>query len=85
MTALTEELKQTLRVEPNGTVFVDTVSTIKKDNVIMGNFKHVDTLVPGSDVSNFSLDVQNICAALWTEDKIAEYKAAEEARLAQID
>ncbi len=76
MANLTEETKQTLRVEANGTVFVETISTVKKGDVVMGATKHIDTLTPNSDTSRFSSDVQAVCNALWTPEVIAAYVAA---------
>lgn len=79
MATLTEETKQTLRVEANGTVFVELLSVVKKGDLVVGSTKHVDTLTPGSDTSRFSPDVQAICSTLWTPEVVAAYAAAQAA------
>lgn len=78
--ALTEiKVIDKIEVVENGTIQVREVSRIMKDGEQIAHTYHRWILNPGQDVSDQPANVQAICAAAWTPEVIAAYKAQQEA------
>ena len=71
----TETLKH--GIEPNGIVFVETVTTVTDDGAVVGSNKHRKPITPGEDYSAEAEVTRSICAAVHTEAVVAAYQAAE--------
>ena len=72
------EKTETLRhdIEANGTVFVETVTTVTDDGAVVGSNNHRKPITPGGDYSAESEVTKAICAAVQTDEVIAAYAAA---------
>ena len=70
----TETLKHD--IEPNGTVFVETVTTVTDDGVVVGSNNHRKPINPGDDYSAEAEMTRNICAAVQTDAVVAAFAAA---------
>ena len=72
------EKTETLRhdIEPNGVVFVETVTTVTDDGVIVGSNTHRKPITPGEDYSAEAEVTRNICAAVQTDAVVAAFAAA---------
>ena len=78
--ALTKEVVvDQITVTENGTVLVREVTRIMEDDVEISKQYHRTSFAPASDVSGQPQNVQDICAAAWTPEVIAAYKAQQEA------
>ncbi len=78
------EKTETLRhdIEPNGVVFVETISTVTDDGAVVGSNNHRKPINPGDDYSAEADVTKAICAAVQTESVVtafAEAQAAAEA------
>ena len=73
------EKTETLRhdIEANGIVFVETVTTVTDDGVVVGSNNHRKPITPGEDYSAEAEVTRNICAAVQTDAVVAEYQAAQ--------
>ena len=63
-------------IEPNGIVFVETVTTVTDDGVIVGSNTHRKPISPGDDYSDEAEVTKAICAAVQTDTVVAAYQAA---------
>jgi hypothetical protein len=72
------EKTETLRhdIEPNGVVFVETVTTVTDDGAVVGSSNHRKPITPGEDYSAEADVTKAICAAVQTDEVIAAYAAA---------
>ena len=78
--ALTKEVAvDQITVTENGIVLVRETTTIKEEGVEISKKYHRTSFAPQSDVSSQPANVQAICAAVWTPEIIAAYKAQQEA------
>ena len=78
--ALTKETAvDQITVTENGIVLVRETTTIKEDGVEISKKYHRTSFVPEQDISSQPANVQAICAAAWTPEVIAAYKAQLEA------
>jgi len=78
--ALTKEVAvDQITVTENGIVLVRETTTIKEDGVEISKKYHRTSFVPADDISSQPANVQAICAAAWTPEVIAAYKAQQEA------
>lgn len=78
--ALTEiNIIDKIEVVENGTVQVREVTRIMKDGEEIAHTYHRWSFAPDSDVSEMPANVKAICAAAWTPEIIAAYKAQQEA------
>lgn len=68
-----------IEVVENGSVQVREVTRIMKDGSEIAHTYHRWAFAPGDDVSAQPANVQAICAAAWTPEVIAAYKAQQEA------
>ena len=75
------EKSTTLRhdIEPNGVVFVETVTTVTDDGAVVGSNTHRKPITPGEDYSAEAEVTRNICAAVQTDSVVAAYQAAQAA------
>lgn len=72
------EKTETLRhdIEPNGTVFVETVTTVTDDGAVVGSNNHRKPINPGDDYSAEAEVTKAICAAVQTDAIVAAYTAS---------
>ena len=72
------EKTETLRhdIEPNGVVFVETVTTVTDDGAVVGSNNHRKPINPGDDYSAESDVTKAICAAVQTESVVAAFAEA---------
>jgi len=75
------EKTETLRhdIEANGTVFVETVTTITDDGAVVGSNNHRKPITPGEDYSAEAEVTRNICAAVQTDAVVAAFAEAQAA------
>ena len=75
------EKTETLRhdIEPNGTVFVETNTTVTDDGVAVGSNTHRKPINPGDDYSSEAEVTRNICAAVQTDAVVEAYQEAQAA------
>ena len=75
------EKTETLRhdIEANGIVFVETVTTVTDDGAVVGSNNHRKPILPGEDYSAEADVTKAICAAVQTDEVVAEYQAAQAA------
>ena len=70
----TETLKHD--IEPNGTVFVETVTTVTDDGAVVGSNNHRKPITPGEDYSAEAEVTKAICAAVQTDAVVAAFAEA---------
>ena len=72
------EKSETLRhdIETDGTVFVETNTTVTDDGAVVGNKRHRKPITPGEDYSAEAEVTRNICAAVQTESVVAAFAEA---------
>ena len=75
------EKSETLRhdIEPNGVVFVETVTTVTDDGAVVGSNNHRKPITPGEDYSAEAEVTKAICAAVQTDAVVSAYQAAQAA------
>tara|TARA_A100001201_G_scaffold139427_1_gene131339 strand:- start:307 stop:570 length:264 start_codon:yes stop_codon:yes gene_type:complete len=75
------EKSETLRhdIEADGTVFVETNTTVTDDGAVVGNKRHRKPINPGDDYSAEAEVTRNICAAVQTDAVVSAYQAAQAA------
>ena len=66
-------------IEPNGIVFVETVTTVTDDGVVVGTNNGRKPILPGADYSAEAEVTKAICAAVQTDAVVAAYAEAQEA------
>ena len=66
-------------IEPNGVVFVETVTTVTDDGAVVGSSNHRKPINPGDDYSAEAEVTKAICAAVQTDAVVAEYQAVQAA------
>ena len=76
---LTEEtIADKIEVVENGTVQVRTANIIKRDGEEISRSFHRNVITPGQDYSAEDQKVQDICAAVHTQEVIDAYAASQE-------
>ena len=63
-------------IEPNGVVFVETISTVTDDGAVVGSNNHRKPINPGDDYSAEADVTKAICAAVQTESVVAAFAEA---------
>jgi hypothetical protein len=63
-------------IEPNGIVFVETVTTVTDDGVVVGSNNHRKPITPGEDYSAEAEVTRNICAAVQTDAVVSAFAEA---------
>ena len=66
-------------IEPNGVVFVETVTTVTDDGAVVGSNNHRKPITPGEDYSAEADVTKAICAAVQTDAVVAAYAEAQAA------
>ena len=64
-------------IEPNGIVFVETVTTVTDDGVVVGSNNHRKPITPGEDYSAEAEVTRNICAAVQTDAVVSAFAEAQ--------
>lgn len=72
---------QTLRhdIEPNGIVFVETITTVSDDGAVVGSNNHRKPITPGDEYSAEADVTKAICAAVQTESVVTAFAEAQAA------
>ena len=77
--ALTETTKvDQIEVIGDYTIQVRTATIIERDGIEISRSNHRHVLEPGYDVTNEDPKVQAIANALWTEEVVAAFLAAQD-------
>ena len=71
--ALEKNIKLKHDIEPNGTVFVETITTVTDDGVVVGSNNHRKPINPGDDYSAEADVTKAICAAVQTESVVTAF------------
>ena len=66
-------------IEPNGVVFVETVTTVTDDGVVIGSNNGRKPILPGADYSAEAEVTKAICAAVQTEAVVSAFAEAQAA------
>ena len=66
-------------IEPNGIVFVETVTTVTDDGLVVGTNNGRKPILPGADYSAEAEVTKAICAAVQTDAVVAAYAEAQAA------
>ena len=63
-------------IEPNGIVFVETVTTVTDDGAVVGSNTHRKPINPSDDYSAEAEVTKAICAAVHTDAVVAAFAEA---------
>ena len=74
--ALTETFAYKIEVLENRSINVRRADIVLKDDVEIARSYFRTSFAPGSDVSDQPQEVQNVAAAVWTEQDFADFQAA---------
>ena len=74
--AITKKLEYKEEILPNQVIQIRTTTVVEEDGVELARNHHRHVVVPGQDVSGEIQEVQDIAAALWTDEVIAAYQAS---------
>lgn len=73
--ALSETQEIKIEIASNGTVFVDTITKVRRDGTEIASESNRTGYHPGASVSSLPQYVQDVCTAVWTPEVIAAYQA----------
>ena len=74
--AITKRLEYKEEILPNQVIQIRTTTVVEEDGVELARNHHRHVVVPGQDMSGEIQEVQDIAAALWTDEVIAAYQAS---------
>ena len=74
--AITKRVEYKEEILPNQVIQIRTATVVEEDGVELARNYHRHTVVPGDDVSGEIQEVQDIAAALWTQEVIDAYQAS---------
>ena len=74
--AITKRLEYKEEILPNQVIQIRTTTVVEEDGVELARNHHRHVVVPGQDVSGEIQEVQDIAAALWTDEVISAYQAS---------
>ena len=74
--AITKRFEYKEEILPNQVIQIRTTTVLEEDGVELARTHHRHIVHPGDDVSGEIQEVQDIAAALWTDEVIAAYQAA---------
>ena len=74
--AITKRLEYKEEILPNQVIQIRTTTVVEEDGVELARNHQRHVVVPGQDVSGEVQEVQDIAAALWTDEVIAAYQAS---------
>lgn len=72
---LTEEIKESIKISPEGHVQIEKVTEIYKNGVFIASYIHSEAIEPGADVSAKSARVKDVAAAVWKPEVLAAHEA----------
>ena len=73
--AITKRTELKEEILPNQIIQIRTTTVVEEDGVELARSHHRHTVFPGDDVTGEAQEVQDIAAALWTDEVIAAYQA----------
>jgi hypothetical protein len=79
MALIKETILGSLSVNENNTLGVQMDSVIVEDGKELSRSNHRKVLAPGDDVSGEDAKVQAVAGAVWTDEVVAAYAAAQAA------
>ena len=74
--AITKRLEYKEEILPNQVIQIRTTTVVEEDGVELARNHHRHVVKPGDDVSGEVQEVQDIAAALWTDEVISAYQAS---------
>ena len=74
--AITKRLEYKEEILPNQTIQIRTTTVVEEDGVELARSHHRHSVAPGDDVTGEVQEVQDIAAALWTQEVIDAYQAS---------
>ena len=74
--AITKRLEYKKEILPNQVIQIRTTTVVEEDGVELARSHHRHVVRPGDDVTGEAQEVQDIAAALWTDEVIAAYAAS---------
>jgi hypothetical protein len=74
--AITKRTELKEEILPNQTIQIRTTTVIEEDGVELARNHRRHVVHPGDDVTSEAQEVQDIAAALWTDEVIAAYAAS---------
>ena len=74
--AITKRLEHKEEILPNQVIQIRTTTVVEEDGVELARSYHRHVVAPGDDVSGEIQEVQDIAAALWTDEVISAYQAS---------
>lgn len=74
--AITKRTELKEEILPNQTIQIRTTTVIEEDGAELARNHHRHVVHPGDDVSAEAQEVQDIAAALWTQEVIDAYQAS---------
>ena len=74
--AITKRLEYKEEILPNQVIQIRTTTVVEEDGVELARNHCRHVVVPGQDVSGEVQEVQDIAAALWTDEVVAAYQAS---------
>tara|TARA_R100000329_G_scaffold100039_1_gene82564 strand:+ start:42 stop:284 length:243 start_codon:yes stop_codon:yes gene_type:complete len=72
--AITKRTELKEEILPNQTIQIRTTTVVEEDGVELARNHHRHVIHPGADVSGEAQEVQDIAAALWTQEVIDAYR-----------
>ena len=74
--AITKRFEYKEEILPNQVIQIRTTTVVEEDGVELARNHHRHAVHPGDDVSGEVQEVQDIAAALWTQEVIDAYQAS---------
>ena len=74
--AITKRTELKEEILPNQTIQIRTTTVVEEDGVELARSHHRHAVHPGDDVTGEAQEVQDIAAALWTQEVIDAYQAS---------
>jgi hypothetical protein len=74
--AITKRTELKEEILPDQTIQIRTTTVVEEDGVELARSHHRHVVHPGDDVSGEEQEVQDIAAALWTQEVIDAYQAS---------
>ena len=74
--AITKRTELKEEILPNQTIQIRTTTVVEEDGVELARNHHRHVVNPGDDVTGEAQEVQDIAAALWTQEVIDAYQAS---------
>ena len=75
--AITKRTELKEEILPNKVIQIRTTTIVEEDGVELARSHHRTMACPGDDISGQPQEVQDIAAALWTQEVIDAYVASQ--------